>query len=83
MSDAKPTAKVAAGGAAGFVAALIMWAISASGVDVPEGVSVYVPVIASAIAAYLTPDRLVKLGREAARRLDRYDPKHGVGHGDE
>lgn len=62
-TNAKPTAKVAAGGAAGFIAALIMWAISASGVAVPEPVILGVPWLAGVLAAYLKPDRLVEYGR--------------------
>lgn len=63
-SNAAPTAKVAVGGAAGLVAALIMWAISATGADVPAEVLAFVPTVAAFIASYLTPDRLVELGRE-------------------
>ena len=34
-TDKAPTTKVAVGGAAGLIAALIMWAISAWGLDIP------------------------------------------------
>lgn len=84
-NDAKPTAKVAAGGAAGLIAALIMWAISASGVDVPAEVVAFVPTIAAFIASYLTPDKLVEYGRilrdsedETARRARHADNGDGI-----
>lgn len=84
-TDKAPTTKVAAGGAAGLLAALIMWAISASGVDVPAEVLAFVPTVAAFVASYLTPDRLVELGRilrdseaEHARRGRHTDNGNGV-----
>lgn len=84
-NDAKPTAKVAAGGAAGLIAALIMWAISATGVDVPAEVIAFVPTIAAFIASYLTRDKLVEYGRilrdsedETARRARHADNGDGI-----
>lgn len=85
-TDKTPTTKVAAGGATGLVAALIMWLISATGLDVPDGVLVYVPVIAAFVASYLTPDHLVELGRElrdsethrpVGKHADDGDPTNG------
>lgn len=84
-NDAKPTAKVAAGGAAGLIAALIMWAISATGVDVPAEVIAFVPTIAAFVASYLTPDKLVEYGRilrdsedETARQARHADNGDGI-----
>lgn len=72
-TDKAPTTKVAVGGAAGLIAALIMWAISAWGLDIPAEVLAFVPTVAAFIASYLTPDRLVELGREL-RDSERRDP---------
>ena len=84
-NDAKPTAKVAAGGAAGLIAALIMWAITATGIDVPAEVVAFVPTIAAFVASYLTPDKLVEYGRilrdsedETARRARHADNGDGI-----
>mgnify|MGYP006867818529 CR=1 FL=1 len=62
-TDKMPTTKVAAGGAVGFITALLMWAITASGVSVPDAVLAGIPWLAGVIAAYLTPDKLVEYGR--------------------
>ena len=62
-TDKMPTTKVAAGGAVGFITALLMWAITASGVSVPDPVLAGIPWLAGVIAAYLTPDKLVEYGR--------------------
>lgn len=77
-TDKAPTTKVAVGGAAGLIAALIMWAISAWGLDIPAEVLAFVPTIAAFIASYLTPDRLVELGRELrdSERREQYVPRH-------
>ena len=84
-TDKMPTTKVAAGGAAGLIAALIMWAISAWGLDIPTEVLAFVPTIAAFIASYLTPDKLVEYGRilrdsedEHARRGRHADNGNGI-----
>ena len=80
-TSAKPTAKVAAGGLGGLLAALILWGIDEWGVTLPPEVLAYVPVVAAFVASYLTRDRLVELGRILRDARDAeghrgYDPKH-------
>ena len=82
-TDKMPTTKVAAGGAVGFITALIMWAITASGVSVPDAVLAGIPWLAGVIAAYLTPDKLVEYGRilrdsEDARQGRHADNGNGI-----
>ena len=84
-TDKAPTTKVAVGGAAGLIAALIMWAISAWGLDVPTEVLAFVPTVAAFIASYMTPDKLVEYGRilrdsedESARKARHADNGDGV-----
>jgi|GEM_PF-2659745 len=84
-TDKAPTTKVAVGGAAGLIAALIMWAITATGIDVPAEVIAFVPTIAAFVASYLTPDKLVEYGRilrdsedEHARRGRHADNGNGI-----
>lgn len=75
-TDKMPTTKVAVGGAAGLIAALIMWAISAWGLDVPAEVLAFVPTIAAFIASYLTPDKLVEYGRILRDSEDAHKGRH-------
>lgn len=75
-TDKMPTTKVAVGGAAGLIAALIMWAISAWGLDVPTEVLAFVPTIAAFIASYLTPDKLVEYGRILRDSEDAHQGRH-------
>lgn len=75
-TDKMPTTKVAAGGAAGLIAALIMWAISAWGLDIPTEVLAFVPTIAAFIASYLTPDKLVEYGRILRDSEDAHQGRH-------
>ena len=75
-TDKMPTTKVAAGGAVGFITALIMWAITASGVSVPDAVLAGIPWLAGVIAAYLTPDKLVEYGRILRDSEDAHKGRH-------
>ena len=75
-TDKMPTTKVAAGGAVGFITALIMWAITASGVSVPDPVLAGIPWLAGVIAAYLTPDKLVEYGRILRDSEDAHKGRH-------
>lgn len=75
-TDKTPTTKVAAGGAVGFITALLMWAITASGVSVPDPVLAGIPWLAGVIAAYLTPDKLVEYGRILRDSEDAHKGRH-------
>lgn len=75
-TDKMPTTKVAAGGAVGFITALLMWAITASGVSVPDPVLAGIPWLAGVIAAYLTPDKLVEYGRILRDSEDAHQGRH-------
>lgn len=75
-TDKMPTTKVAAGGAVGFITALLMWAITASGVSVPDPVLAGIPWLAGVIAAYLTPDKLVEYGRILRDSEDAHRGRH-------
>lgn len=75
-TDKMPTTKVAAGGAVGFITALLMWAITASGVSVPDAVLAGIPWLAGVIAAYLTPDKLVEYGRILRDSEDAHQGRH-------
>ena len=75
-TDKMPTTKVAAGGAVGFITALIMWAITASGVSVPDPVLAGIPWLAGVIASYLTPDKLVEYGRILRDSEDAHKGRH-------
>ena len=75
-TDKMPTTKVAAGGAVGFITALLMWAITASGVSVPDAVLAGIPWLAGVIAAYLTPDKLVEYGRILRDSEDAHKGRH-------
>lgn len=76
-TSAKPTAKVAAGGLGGLIAALILWGIDTWGITLPPEVLAYVPVAAAFIASYMTRDRLVELGRLARdARAGATRPRH-------
>ena len=75
-TDKMPTTKVAAGGAVGFITALLMWAITESGVSVPDPVLAGIPWLAGVIAAYLTPDKLVEYGRILRDSEDAHKGRH-------
>ena len=75
-TDKMPTTKVAAGGAVGFITALLMWAITESGVSVPDPVLAGIPWLAGVIAAYLTPDKLVEYGRILRDSEDAHQGRH-------
>lgn len=51
-----PTRKVAAGTTAGAASAVIVWALSLAGVDMPAEVGAAIATLLAAAAGYLVPD---------------------------
>lgn len=56
MADLKPSPKVAAAGAAGSAAIVIVWIASLFGLDVPEPVATAIGVLIAVGAGYLKSD---------------------------
>lgn len=56
MSNATPTPKVAAGGAAGAASILIVWLLSMFGVEVPSEAAAALATLLGFAAAYMVPD---------------------------
>lgn len=56
-----PTSKVAAGGAAGALTVVLVWALGAAGVDIPAEVASALTVLLSTAAAYLKSGKGVAL----------------------
>lgn len=53
----KPQPKVAAGGAAGAIALVIVWLVSLTGLEMPAEVSAAIGWLVTAGVAWLTPNR--------------------------
>lgn len=64
----KVSPKVKAAGGSAALAVVVVWALSAFGVDVPEEVAVAIPTVLAVAAGYLQPDRLRELGDALANQ---------------